>query len=236
MKAAKQAILEPSRQEPAGSGADLFRALAENSSDMILHLEFRPERRLVYVNPACYAITGFTPEEFYAHPGVPGIEPNSEYFPQFLALIDPDNPWGTTPVELCWKHKNGTEVWTEETKTVIRDTDGHPTDMVFITRDITRRKATQKALLESEEHFAAAFNASPYNNVWNGASPGMSYPGIDVDTFEIAWDDGILQPGDTMLHLDMVSGTDAWNFIYLIMSVRSETLTSGTTHYIINRN
>jgi hypothetical protein len=78
-------------------------------------------------------------------------------------------------------------------------------------------------------------SASPWNNVWNGASPGMSYPGIDVDTFEIDWDDGILQPGDTTLHLDMDSGTDAWTFIYLIMSVRSETLTSGTTHYVINR-
>ena len=79
-------------------------------------------------------------------------------------------------------------------------------------------------------------SASPYNNVWNGASPDMSYPGIDVDTFDVEWDDGILQPGDTTLHLDMDSGTDAWTFIYLIMSVRSETLTSGTTHYLINRN
>ncbi|MCJ7604500.1 MAG: hypothetical protein MUO19_00505, partial [Dehalococcoidales bacterium] len=77
-------------------------------------------------------------------------------------------------------------------------------------------------------------SASPWNNTWNGASPDMSYPGVDVDTFEVLWEDGILQPGDTSLHLDMDSGTDAWNFIYLIMSVRSETLVSGTTHYAIN--
>jgi hypothetical protein len=63
----------------------------------------------------------------------------------------------------------------------------------------------------------------------------MSYPGVDVDTFEVLWTDDILRPGDTSLHLDMNSGTDAWNFIYLIISVRSETLTSGTTHYFINR-
>jgi hypothetical protein len=79
-------------------------------------------------------------------------------------------------------------------------------------------------------------SASPWNNVWNGASPDMSYPGIDVDTFEVPWSSGILTPGDTMLHLDMDSGSDAWTFIYLILSVRSETLTSGTTHYLINRN
>ncbi len=79
-------------------------------------------------------------------------------------------------------------------------------------------------------------SASPWNNVWNGAGPDMSYPGVDVDTFAVTWASGILTPGDTELHLDMDSGTDAWTFIYLILSVRSETLTSGTTHYIINRN
>lgn len=78
--------------------------------------------------------------------------------------------------------------------------------------------------------------ASPWNDVWNGASPDMTNPGIDVDTFEVLWEDGYLRPGDTSLHLDMWSGTDAWNFIYLIISVRSETTTSGTTHYFINRN
>jgi hypothetical protein len=76
-------------------------------------------------------------------------------------------------------------------------------------------------------------NSSPTNNVWNSASPGMTYPGVDVDTFEVLWEDGILTPKDTMLHLDMDSGTDAWNLIYVIISVRSEIVTSGTGHYLI---
>jgi len=77
---------------------------------------------------------------------------------------------------------------------------------------------------------------SPQNNIWNSASPGMSYPGVDVDTFEILWEDGILTPKDTSLHLDMNSGTDAWNLVYFIMSVRSETVTAGTGHYLIDNN
>ncbi len=146
----------------AGESADLFRALAENSSDMILHVSLAPTQHLVYVNPACYPITGFTQEEFYAHPGVPGIEPDgSDRYREFQALSDPDNPWGTTPVEFCWTHKNGSDVWIEQTKTVIRDADGRATDVVFISRDITGRKATQKALRESEERLTTAFNASP---------------------------------------------------------------------------
>ena len=77
-------------------------------------------------------------------------------------------------------------------------------------------------------------SASPWDNVWNSASPGMSYPGIDVDTFSVLWNDGILEPGDTQLHLDMTTGTDAWNLIYIILSVRSETVTGGTSNYVIH--
>ena len=51
--------------------------------------------------------------------------------------------------------------------------------------------------------------------------------------FRCLWSDNILTPGDTRLHLDMNSGTDAWNLIYLILSVRSETVTSGTQDYVI---
>jgi hypothetical protein len=76
--------------------------------------------------------------------------------------------------------------------------------------------------------------ASPENNVWNSASyPGTSYPGIDIDTFEIDWGDNILMPNDTRLHLDLYSGQDFWNLIYFILSVRSKTVIGGTEHYSI---
>ena len=74
---------------------------------------------------------------------------------------------------------------------------------------------------------------SPWNNIWNGESPGMTYAGVDIDTFEVLWTDQIFQPDDTSVHLDMVSNQDAWNFIYFIISVRSETITGGTSHYVI---
>ena len=154
--------MDPAIAAASGPGADLFRALAENSSDMIVHVRLVPERHTVYVNPACLPITGFTQEEYYTYPGVPGIEPDgSERYRQFLALTDPDNPWGTTPVEFRWTHKDGSDVWMEQTKTVIRDAAGRATDLVFISRDVNRRKITQAALRESEERSAAAFNTSP---------------------------------------------------------------------------
>jgi hypothetical protein len=75
---------------------------------------------------------------------------------------------------------------------------------------------------------------SPYDNVWNDSSyPGTISDGVDIDTFEILWTDGILTPKDKQLQVDMISNTDAWNLVYFIISVRSETVTSGTTYYTI---
>jgi hypothetical protein len=79
-------------------------------------------------------------------------------------------------------------------------------------------------------------SASPENNVWNSASPGMSYQGIDVDTFQVLWVDGVFTPGDTRVHLGMPTQQDVWNLVYIIVSVRSATVTSGTEHYVITSN
>ncbi len=75
------------------------------------------------------------------------------------------------------------------------------------------------------------------NDVWNGRSyPGTFNEGVDVDTFELLWDDGILTPKDEELQVDLLSLNDAWNLVYFIISIRSETVTSGTPNYLIRGN
>jgi hypothetical protein len=74
------------------------------------------------------------------------------------------------------------------------------------------------------------------NNVWNGASIGMTQDGMDIDTFYVTWGSHLLEPGDTTAQLDLPTGLDNWNLIYIILSLRSETVTGGTTHYIIRNN
>jgi hypothetical protein len=72
------------------------------------------------------------------------------------------------------------------------------------------------------------------NDVINSRSwPGTFNEGVDIDTFEIKWSDGILTPKDKQLQVDMYSLNDAWNLVYFIISIRSETVTSGTTYYTI---
>lgn len=77
--------------------------------------------------------------------------------------------------------------------------------------------------------------AAPYN-VWNSKSVGMDKDGVDIDTFTIYWDDGILHADDTEAYIDLETEIDNYNLVYLILSVRSETVIGGTRHYTISRN
>jgi Tfp pilus assembly protein PilX len=98
---------------------------------------------------------------------------------------------------------------------------------------------------QSGNYMYLSNSASPWDNVWNMQSPDMTFDGVDVDPFNIPWKSGsgqdLVVPGDTTAHLDLPSdtsgghqGSDAWNLVYLILSLRSKTTTSGTTHYVIH--
>ncbi len=78
---------------------------------------------------------------------------------------------------------------------------------------------------------------SPWSNVWNSQSPGFDYDGVDIDTFDVPWknsyNQNLVEPGDTSAHLDLPTGQDSWNLVYIILSMQSLTVTGGTVHYVI---
>jgi hypothetical protein len=99
--------------------------------------------------------------------------------------------------------------------------------------------------------------ASPYlpntaaqpDNVWNSepqtgtsSEDGIAYTlpqtssasdGIDIKTFVILWESGLLQPGANSARIDMPTYTDSWNLVYLILSFRSSVTTGGPISYLI---
>jgi len=74
---------------------------------------------------------------------------------------------------------------------------------------------------------------SPWNNVWNSRSPGLTADGVDVDTFHITWDSDLLTPGDTSAHVSLTTKVDIWNLVYIILSFRSEATCPGILAYQI---
>lgn len=85
---------------------------------------------------------------------------------------------------------------------------------------------------------ALSNSVSPANNVWNSKSPDISgnIDGIDIDTFDVTWDSGLLKKGDTSATLDLPTQTDVFNVAYIIISFRSETKTGGILSYLISRH
>jgi hypothetical protein len=61
----------------------------------------------------------------------------------------------------------------------------------------------------------------------------MSADGVDIDTFYVTWESGLLEPGDTSAQIDINTGTDIWNLVYMIVSFRSEVTSGGTISYIV---
>jgi hypothetical protein len=74
--------------------------------------------------------------------------------------------------------------------------------------------------------------SSPWNNVWNGYSPGFTAEGVDVDTFYVTWASGLLETGDTQAQIDISTDIDIWNLVYIILSFRSVTTSGGHLSYI----
>ncbi|MCJ7605509.1 MAG: PAS domain-containing protein, partial [Dehalococcoidales bacterium] len=135
--------------------------MAENASDMIMHIRILPEPHLVYVSPSCLRFTGHTTDEFYANPRLPMECIHPDHADRFQEFLDPNNPYGHEPVEFRWYKKDGSINWSEQTKTVVRNADGAPEEVFLVSRDVTERKLAEEALRESEEKFSKAFHSSP---------------------------------------------------------------------------
>ncbi|ADJ26517.1 hypothetical protein Dehly_1225 [Dehalogenimonas lykanthroporepellens BL-DC-9] len=74
-------------------------------------------------------------------------------------------------------------------------------------------------------------SASSSSNVWNSNSPGLAYPGIDIDTFYVNYP--LIEPGDTSATINLPTQSDGFLLGYIIISFRSDTTTGGAISYLI---
>jgi len=142
----EHAALEDSEQR--------YRMLAERSQDVVYRLALFPEPRFEYVSPAIAAISGYTPEEHYAHPdlGRSMIHPDDR-----AALAGVIERATEEPVLVRWHRRDGETIWTEHRVTVIRDASGTPVAVEGVARDVTAR-------IHADEHhrlLTEAIDATP---------------------------------------------------------------------------
>ncbi len=121
-----------------------FRLLAENAQDIIFRFLFKPSPHLHYISPAATAITGYTPEEFYAD----GELLINLVHPEDQPLIRSDGRLALreTPVIFRLLTREQKLVWVELHFTLLRDPDGEVTAIEGIIRDVTARKDLEQEL------------------------------------------------------------------------------------------
>jgi len=137
-------------EEALKESEEKFRRLAENAPDMIYRMSI-PSGKYEYISPASLALSGYTPEEFYADPSLIRtlIHPAwQEYFHrQWTTLIQGEVP----PVyEYQIIDRAGTTHWINQRNMVVRDEQGQMVALEAIATDITRQKETEQELKQSE--------------------------------------------------------------------------------------
>lgn len=125
-----------------------FRAIVENSHDGIIMID--ENRKLKYISPSYSRISGYAPEEWIGAYGPDLIHPEdreytTEMFNQALHSAET-----IVKAEYRIRHKQGHWVWVETTATNLLN-DPHVKSVALNSRDITERKQTREALLNSEQ-------------------------------------------------------------------------------------
>ena len=132
-----------------------FRATFEQAAVGIAHVS--PEGTWLHVNQRICDIVGHTQEELYQlnfqdviHPD--DLDADLAYAQQLLAgEID------SYAMEKRYIHKNGSDVWINLTRSLVRTETGEPKYFIGVAEDISERRQIQQELEQAEERFRATF-------------------------------------------------------------------------------
>ncbi|HEY1878224.1 MAG TPA: histidine kinase dimerization/phospho-acceptor domain-containing protein, partial [Rhizomicrobium sp.] len=140
----------------AAEGAAMYRFLADNAMDLITR--HSPDGCIRFASPAALALIGRLPEEVnglalasLAHPDQVGAVQ--------AALMEASYYGRAGIAEARLKHKDGHYVWTEIRCRPARAIQGEPADIVAVTREISRAKEQEQALVEARDEALAASRA-----------------------------------------------------------------------------
>jgi two-component system NtrC family sensor kinase len=148
------------QQEELAKREMLYRTVVDFSSEMVFWIA--PDCEAIhYVSPSCKDVTGYTPEEFYASPGL------------LSSMIHPDDreQWdrqckdaGTADFTEPWEFrivtKTGELRWTNHFRRTVFDRNGDYAGLRGSFSDITLLKRAELAIVASEEKFRLFFEQS----------------------------------------------------------------------------
>jgi PAS domain S-box-containing protein len=133
-----------------------YRLISENTADVIWLLN--PDSgRLTYVSPAVSRLLGYTPEEMLAKDLRDYLTPESyRYVARLLQEVPAafeagEESWRTAVQDLDHVRKDGSVMRAEVVTTLLPDEQGHVSEILGVTRDITERVQAQARLMQAQK-------------------------------------------------------------------------------------
>ena len=130
-------------------GEELYRLLAENSTDMIS--KHTSEGVYTYASPACRSLLGYEPEELVGHSAYEFVHPQDLEQTRTLHPLMPRHPDPYT-VSYRIRREDGSYIWFETTTRGVRQPGTEEVlETMAVSRDITDRKRVEEELRETQE-------------------------------------------------------------------------------------
>ena len=154
-----------------------YRLLTENMRDVIWTMDLNG--RFTYVSPSSLQIRGYTAEEAMHQSISQMLTPDSaQMVGKELGHFLETGMLSSNNFELEQYCKDGSTSWVEATVTILRDTNGKPSSLLGVSRDITERKKAEenKQLILNRLKLAQRISQV---GIWN----------FDVSSGELFWDE-----------------------------------------------
>lgn len=133
-----------------------FRDLIENSTDLVTVIGI--DGRITYLGPSLERLLGYRPEEMLGRSVFDFLHPNDVAGARATLEEVVAHPGLMLTAEVRFRHRDGRWRWLEGTGGVL-SRDGQRLGILVNSRDITERRAVQRALSESEESFRNLFDS-----------------------------------------------------------------------------
>jgi PAS domain S-box-containing protein len=136
-------------QEALSVAEERYRLISENATDLI-SIHDMAGLRYLYVNPAVVRILGYAADELLGTPAADLIHEDDRSL--VLAAYQHAKKMGTGSAEFRYRRKDGTYCWLAAAGRLVGSETDSPL-VLLISRDVTKRKAAEQALRESEENY-----------------------------------------------------------------------------------
>ena len=156
-----QDITDQKRSESALKESEFrFRSFVENANDIVYALS--PDGLFTYVSPNWLEFMGEPADDAIGNSFIPYVHSDDVHLCQQILYKVLKSGQKQSSVEYRIKHPDGSLRWHVSNGSPMKDKEGNITGYVGIARDVTEKKQSEKAILESEERYRKLVNTAPY--------------------------------------------------------------------------